>query len=45
VTIRSLIDCLIAAIAMEQEATVLHRDRDFDRISGYAPLKTISGKP
>src|SRR3989337_4517539 len=41
VTIRSLIDCLIAAIAMEQEATVLHRDRDFDRISGYAPLKTI----
>jgi predicted nucleic acid-binding protein len=45
VTIRSLVDCLIAAIAMEQEATVLHRDRDFDRISGYAPLKTISGKP
>ena len=45
VSVRSLIDCLIAAIAMEQEATVLHRDRDFDRISGYAPLKTISGKP
>jgi predicted nucleic acid-binding protein len=42
VTIRSLIDCLIAAIAMEQEATVLHRDRDFYRISGYTPLKTIS---
>lgn len=41
VTIRSLIDCLIAAIALEHDAAVLHRDRDFDRISEYAPLKTI----
>lgn len=43
VTIRSLIDCLIAAIAMEHGAAVLHRDRDYERISAYAPLKTISG--
>jgi predicted nucleic acid-binding protein len=43
VTIRSLIDCLIAAIAMEHDAAVLHRDRDYDRISAYAPLKTIAG--
>ncbi|GAB4365193.1 MAG: PIN domain nuclease [Deltaproteobacteria bacterium] len=42
VTIRSLIDCLIAAIAMEHGAVILHRDRDYERISGYAPLKTIS---
>lgn len=42
VTIRSLVDCLIAAIAMEHGATVLHKDRDYERISGYAPLKTIS---
>jgi predicted nucleic acid-binding protein len=41
VTIRSLIDCLIAAIAMEHGASVLHRDRDFERISTFAPLETI----
>jgi predicted nucleic acid-binding protein len=41
VTIRSLIDCLVAAIALEHGAVVLHRDRDYERISKYAPLKTI----
>ena len=41
VTIRSLVDCLVAVIALEHGAAVLHRDRDYDRISGYAPLKTI----
>ena len=41
VTIRSLIDCLIAAIAMEHGATVLHKDRDYDWISRYAPLRTV----
>lgn len=45
VTIRSLVDCLVAAIALEHRAAVLHRDRDYDRISEYVPLKTISGKP
>ena len=42
VTIRSLVDCLIAAVAMEHGATVLHKDRDYERISEYAPLKTVS---
>jgi predicted nucleic acid-binding protein len=42
VTIRSLVDCLIAAVAMEHGATILHNDRDYDRISEYAPLKTVS---
>jgi predicted nucleic acid-binding protein len=42
VTIRSLVDCLIAAVAMEHGATILYKDRDYDRISGYAPLKTVS---
>jgi predicted nucleic acid-binding protein len=44
VTIRSLIDCLIASIAIEHGALVLHKLRDFERISEYAPLKTIPGK-
>jgi len=43
VTIRSLIDCLIAAIAMERGAVILHKDRDYARISEYAPLRTIPG--
>jgi predicted nucleic acid-binding protein len=29
-TVRKLIDCLIAAIAIRERATVLHNDRDFD---------------
>lgn len=45
VTIRSLVDCLVAAIAIEHGAAVLHRDRDYERIAEYAPLKTIAGKP
>lgn len=43
VTIRSLVDCLIAAIAMEHGAVILHQDRDYERISEYAPLKSIPG--
>jgi len=43
VTIRSLIDCIIAAIAMEHGAIILHKDRDYERLSEYAPLKSIPG--
>lgn len=43
VTIRSLVDCLIAAVAMERGATVLHKDRDYGRIARYAPLRTVPG--
>lgn len=37
--IRSSIDCLIAAMAMEAGATLLHKDRDFDFIAKVFPLK------
>ena len=37
-TVRSPIDCCIAAIAMESQATLLHRDHDFDVIAGITPL-------
>lgn len=33
VTIRSPIDCLIAQIAIENDLSILHRDRDYDNIS------------
>ena len=38
IRIRSIIDCLIAATAIETGATVLHKDRDFDRIEDYYPI-------
>ena len=40
VTIRSSIDCLIAAIAIENQVPVWHRDRDFDRIASFTSLRT-----
>ena len=39
VTISSPIDCCIAQIAMEHGAILLHRDKDFERISRIRPLK------
>lgn len=38
ITIRSSIDCLIAAIAIENDVPVWHRDRDFDAIAQYTGL-------
>lgn len=42
-TVRSPIDCLIAAIAIDHGIPILHRDRDFDTIAEYTPLR-ISGR-
>jgi hypothetical protein len=38
-TIRKLIDCLIAAVAIRSEATLLHNDDDFDAVGLVAPLR------
>jgi hypothetical protein len=38
-TIRSSTDCLIAAIAIDNGVPVWHRDRDFDAIAQYTPLR------
>jgi predicted nucleic acid-binding protein len=38
VTINSPIDCCIAQIAMEHGAILLHRDKDFGKISRIRPL-------
>ncbi len=42
VTIRSSVDCLIAAIAWRREATVVHADRDFDAIASRYPVQVMS---
>lgn len=39
-TVRSLMDCLIAAIAIRHEAVLVHRDRDFDALAGVSDLRT-----
>ena len=40
ITVRSSVDCLIAACALRHDIEVLHRDRDFSRIAEIAPLRT-----
>jgi predicted nucleic acid-binding protein len=35
--VRAVIDCLIAAVAIRTGATLVHQDRDFDRIAAVAP--------
>jgi predicted nucleic acid-binding protein len=40
VTVRSSVDCLIAACAVRHGLTVLHHDRDFDRLARIIPLET-----
>jgi predicted nucleic acid-binding protein len=37
-TPRTLVDCLIAAVAMRTGAAVLHNDRDFDLIARHVDL-------
>lgn len=37
-TVRSGADCLIAACALRHRLTVLHHDRDFDKLSRISPL-------
>jgi predicted nucleic acid-binding protein len=40
-TIRSSMDCLIAAIAIANAVPVWHRDRDFRTIALYTDLRTL----
>lgn len=42
VTVRSGVDCLIAACALRNSLTVLHCDRDFDHLARVAPLEVRS---
>lgn len=39
-TVRRLMDCLIAAVAIRTRATVLHNDRDFELLARHARLRT-----
>lgn len=39
ITVRSMIDCVIAAVALSENAQVLHHDRDFTSIARVVPLR------
>jgi predicted nucleic acid-binding protein len=39
-TVRKLIDCLIAAVAVRENASVLHNDRDFEVLARHTRLRT-----
>jgi predicted nucleic acid-binding protein len=38
-TVRKLTGCLIAAVALRNEAALLHRDHDFEVIARHVPLR------
>jgi predicted nucleic acid-binding protein len=44
-TIRSGVDCLIAACAIRNGLTVLHHDRDFRELTDVSPLKAREALP
>ena len=41
-TVRSQIDCLIAAVAIRNDVPVLHADADFDVMARYTALRVYS---
>ncbi|HEY7700541.1 MAG TPA: PIN domain nuclease [Vicinamibacteria bacterium] len=42
-TVRKLIDCLIAAVAIRADVAILHRDADFEVIARHTELKADAG--
>jgi predicted nucleic acid-binding protein len=38
-TVRKLVDCLIAAVAIRHDLPLLHADADFDVLARHAPLR------
>ena len=43
-TVRKLIDCLIASVAIRAEAQVLHSDADFDALARHSNLQIYGGE-
>jgi predicted nucleic acid-binding protein len=39
VTVRSSVDCVIAACALRHDLEVLHRDRDYGALARISPLR------
>lgn len=43
-TIRTLIDCLIAAVAIRHDAEILHHEAGFEAIARHTELRIHSGR-
>lgn len=43
-TIRSTVDCLIAAVCIREDVPLLHSDKDFDRLAQLTTLSTVDYK-
>jgi len=43
-TVRKTADCIIAAICIENDFLLFHKDRDFDRIKECTTLRVIKGR-
>jgi len=41
-TVRNMVDCMIAAMAVRLGEPVLHRDRDFDVLAAHTELEVVS---
>jgi len=41
-TIRSMLDCLVAAVAIRNGAPVLHNDRDYDALARHTELQVYA---
>ena len=41
ITVRSSVDCLIAQLVLDEDATLLHDDEDFERIRKVRKLRTL----
>lgn len=41
-TVRSIVDCLIAAVALRNDAILVHKDRDFEVLARVVPLRQRS---
>ncbi len=43
--VRTTMDCLVAAVAIREGATILHQDRDFDTIGRHTELQVEPVEP
>ena len=41
-TIRSMVDCLIAAVGIRNDVAVLAKDRDFEALAAHTPMRLVS---
>lgn len=41
ITVRRMLDCLIAAVAIREDVELLHDDSDFEQLASCSPLRVV----